>query len=106
MLSQLGQEPGGRQSGTFRIRHKDGSWRWVEAVATNLLHEPSIKGIVVNYHDITESTLAEQALKESEEHFRSLFENMLEGYAHCRMIYEDGRPADFVYLHVIRYSRP
>jgi PAS domain S-box-containing protein len=29
-----------------------------------------------------------------------LFENMIEGYAHCRMIYEAGAPRDFVYLDV------
>jgi len=36
------------------VRHKDGSWRWIEAVATNLVEIPSIGGIVVNYRDITE----------------------------------------------------
>ncbi len=100
LLAKLIQEPGSRQSGSFRLRHKDGTWRWVEAVATNLLHEPSVNAIVINYHDITERTLAEQAVRESEQHFRSLFENMLDGYAHCRMIYQDGRPWDFVYLDV------
>jgi PAS domain S-box-containing protein len=29
-----------------------------------------------------------------------LFENMLDGYAYCRMIYEDGQPQDFIYLAV------
>jgi PAS domain S-box-containing protein len=32
--------------------------------------------------------------------YRSLFDNMLNGFAHCRIIYENGRPADFVYLDV------
>ena len=37
----------------------------------------------------------------SEERYRSLFENMLEGFAHCKMLYDDhGRPLDFVYLDV------
>src|ERR1017187_6835356 len=40
------------------------------------------------------------ALGESEKRFRSLFESMLDGYAYCEMIYEDGRPHDFVYLEV------
>ena len=38
--------------------------------------------------------------KESELRYRSLFENMLEGYAYCRMVVEDGIPQDFIYLQV------
>jgi len=41
---------------------------------------------------------ASAALRESEAIYRSLFENMLNGFAHCRMLYEDGRPVDFIYL--------
>ncbi len=100
LLSKLVREPGSRQNGTFRLLHKDGSWRWVEAVGTNLLNTAGVSGIVLNYHDITERTLAAEALRESEQHFRFLFENMLNGYAHCRMLYEDGRPSDYVHLHV------
>ncbi len=43
----------------------------------------------------------EQALLKSEQHYRSLFENMLDGFAFCKMLFDDqGRPADFVYLEV------
>src|SRR5665647_2737757 len=42
-----------------------------------------------------------QTLTESERRFRSLFENLLNGYAYCRMIYDDaGEAVDFVYLDV------
>jgi len=40
------------------------------------------------------------AIEQSERHFHSLFENMVEGYAHCRMLYREGVPEDFVYLEV------
>ena len=43
---------------------------------------------------------AEEDLRKSEERYRGLFENMVEGYAHCRMLYEDGDPNDFIYLDV------
>jgi signal transduction histidine kinase len=42
------------------MQHRDGSWRFVEAVANNLLHQPEINGIVVTLHDITERKLAEE----------------------------------------------
>jgi PAS domain S-box-containing protein len=40
------------------------------------------------------------ALGESEKRFHSLFESMLDGFAYCEMLYENGRPHDFVYLEV------
>src|SRR3990170_6514285 len=47
------------------------------------------------------SKQAEQALKESEEKYHSLFANMLNGFAYCRMIFDEkDKPIDFVYLEV------
>jgi PAS domain S-box-containing protein len=40
------------------------------------------------------------SLRESETRYHSLFENMLEGFAYCRMLFEDGKPQDFIYLEV------
>jgi PAS domain S-box-containing protein/putative nucleotidyltransferase with HDIG domain len=45
---------------------------------------------------------ADEALRKSERRYRSLFENMLNGYAYCKMIYKDGKPYDFIYLEVNR----
>ena len=51
--------------------------------------------------DITErKKAAESSLKRSEDRYRSLFDNMLNGIAYCRMIYEDDRPVDFIYEQV------
>ncbi len=43
---------------------------------------------------------AHAALRDSEATYRSLFDNMLNGFAYCRMVVEDGKPVDFVYLKV------
>ena len=37
---------------------------------------------------------------DSEDLYRSLFENMLNGFAYCRMLFNDGIPQDFIYLAV------
>jgi diguanylate cyclase (GGDEF)-like protein/PAS domain S-box-containing protein len=41
-------------------------------------------------------------LSASDELYRGLFEHMLEGLAYCKMIYEAGKPSDFIYLDVNR----
>lgn len=50
----------------YRTRHKDGSWRWVESIAVNLLDDPVIRGIVVSSRDITDRKAVEEALRQSE----------------------------------------
>jgi diguanylate cyclase (GGDEF)-like protein/PAS domain S-box-containing protein len=38
-----------------RLAHVDGSWRWTEVISANLMHDPSVGGIVSNARDITEA---------------------------------------------------
>ncbi len=48
--------------------------------------------------EIGERRQAEKELRESEHKFRSLFENMIEGFAYCKMLYENDKPKDFIYI--------
>ena len=57
------------------VRRKDGSRRWVEIVATNLLHEPAVGAIVLNLRDITQRKHAQEELRESEQRFRDFAES-------------------------------
>jgi diguanylate cyclase (GGDEF)-like protein/PAS domain S-box-containing protein len=46
----------------FRVEHKDGSYRYAEAVVSNLNDNPSVAGYVGNLRDITERKEAESQL--------------------------------------------
>jgi PAS domain S-box-containing protein len=46
---------------TWRLRHRDGHWLDVETIATNLLDDPNIRGIVLNTRDISERKAKEVA---------------------------------------------
>jgi PAS domain S-box-containing protein len=85
----------------WRVNHPGGPERWLMSRGRP---EHDQHGRVIRYLgiviDITERKRAEEALLETKERYRSLFGNMLDGYAYCRMFYEAGRPLDFVYLEV------
>ena len=46
----------------LRLRNAGGVWRYVELVLTNLLHEPSVAGVVATAHDIDERKALERQL--------------------------------------------
>jgi len=52
--------PGDIATSTCRMLRKDGVWRWIEGSGHNLLHDPTIKAVVINYRDITERKLLQE----------------------------------------------
>jgi PAS domain S-box-containing protein len=110
LLSKPGVHPAAVET---RVRHKDGSWRHLEGMATNLLDDPAVEGLVFNQRDVTGRVRAEEEvtrlnrelegrvaertarleaalfeLGESEERFRATFEQAAVGVAH---VGTDGR---------------
>ena len=77
-LGQMLKEKGGVVRTEVRARHKDGSWRTIGAVATNLLDDPVVNGIVVNMSDITERRRAEASLLDSAKHYSTLVGSLSE----------------------------
>ncbi len=67
LVTPLAGEPGARVVIETRLRHKDGSWRWLESTLMNLIGEASVGAIVVNSHDLTERKQSEEALREINE---------------------------------------
>ncbi len=64
------EEPGRKLTVVARYRHGDGGWRTMEVVRHNLLHVPSVAGVVSHGRDISERLEAEAALRSSEEQLR------------------------------------
>lgn len=83
-FANLVQNPSNTLTSVYHALHKNGELRTIEASGRNLLHDPNIQGIVVNFKDVTERELSEVALRESEEKFRNIFE-----HANDEIIYMD-----------------
>jgi PAS domain S-box-containing protein len=45
--------PNASMTSQGRYRHADGSWRWLETISRNLLHEPGVGAVVSNAREVT-----------------------------------------------------
>jgi PAS domain S-box-containing protein len=59
-LQEAMAAPRARVHVAARVRHKNGSWRYLEGVFTNLLDDPSVGAIVNNYRDVTDRRILEE----------------------------------------------
>lgn len=64
----------------IRIRHQNGTWRIFDEVASGLARKNVVESVIVYLRDITERKNFEDALRQSEEKYRNILENMQEGY--------------------------
>ncbi len=62
-LDDVVKTPGGQLSTEVRMRHADGTLRHVEVGLKNLLEDPAVEGVVVNYRDVTARRALEDELR-------------------------------------------
>lgn len=80
--------PGTKIPINLRIGHADGSWRRLEMIATNMLDDPDVGGIVLGARDITDQPEIERRLYAFEHRFEAAFEHAPLGRA---LLEHDGR---------------
>ena len=68
-IAELITTPGGQRTIEIRSRHADGSLRTLEATGSNMVDDPAVGGIVVNYRDITERKVLEEQLQKENQKF-------------------------------------
>jgi len=55
------------RTGEYRLKHKDGSWRYMESIGIDRREDPAVGGIVINSRDVTERVKREKELERQNE---------------------------------------
>jgi len=84
-LFRLLFEQGAPFDAEFRIRRKDGEWRWVHNRAIQTFEKDGLRYVSGLITDITQRKAAEESLRESEQRYRLLFERNLAGVFRCSL---------------------
>lgn len=83
----------GRVVGIMGVGNKASDYTSADAMILEALASPVL--------DLVARKNMEAALHRTQGRYHALFENMMDGFAHCRMVFDDkGLPADFVYIDV------
>ncbi|MSO56073.1 MAG: PAS domain S-box protein [Acidobacteria bacterium] len=75
--------PGAPVRNAFRLHHQDGTWKHIESVGVNWLDNPGIRGIIINYRNVTDRYDSEEALRQNETWFRRLVEQVTDAIYNC-----------------------
>jgi PAS domain S-box-containing protein len=73
-IGEISAGPGAVGTRQYRVRHRDGSWVWVETTIANHLATPGIGAIVGNFRNVTERRRVVEALRDSEGRYRTIVE--------------------------------
>jgi PAS domain S-box-containing protein len=83
----------------FALIKRNGKWNQIDSSKRKEAEETAIIQSIERKKAEHERGLYEGKLRESERRYRLLFENVLDGFAYCRMLYDEfGHPVDFIYL--------
>ncbi len=63
LLQRTLEAPGAVGRLMYRVRHRDGGWRVMEATGKNLLDDPQVNGIVLTARDVTQRVTAAEQLE-------------------------------------------
>ena len=88
VFATLLQAPNALATDQCRYLCRDGSYKWMEFTAVNLVHDPDIAGVLLNYHDITERRRQAEALRSSQDLLAKAFSVSPEAIAITNL--EDG----------------
>ncbi len=66
---------------SYRFRNARGEWRHIEAVARNLLDDPNVRGVVLNFRDVTEHMETQQKIEQYARALADAYDRTLEGWA-------------------------
>ncbi len=94
--------PGAVRSVEYRLKRKDGEWRYFEITGHNMLDDPHVNGVVANYRDVTERKQAEQALRENRLRLEAIVATAMNGIItvdndHCIVLFNPSAERIFGY---------
>ena len=74
MLIKGTQNPGATQNFELRLRHRNQTWRTMEAIGKRFERESQVDGYVLNSRDITERKRSEEELRKANDTLRAVIE--------------------------------
>ncbi|AYL95153.1 PAS domain S-box protein [Mucilaginibacter celer] len=76
LLDEALTAPGVPKAGSFRTKHADGGYIWLDCVFSNFLDEPNVNAIVCNFIDSTERRLNQSRVAEREKFIKTITDNV------------------------------
>jgi PAS domain S-box-containing protein len=80
LFKEVHAKPGLPILSSYRTKHKNGHYIWIECLYTNMLDNTTIGAIVCNFKDITYRKTAERELKNKTEQIENILESITDGF--------------------------